>query len=87
MKKENHALQTIYIILLSLQVPFNLFYLRFGLTRMEKETAVILYFIIATLFFGAVGILGIINVVKSFRAYCSDDLEYCHMVVEKGSLT
>ena len=77
MKRENHALQFLYIILLSLQVPFNLCYLRIGLTQMEKGKAVVLYLIIATLFFSVVGILGIINVVKSFRAYRNDDLEYC----------
>ena len=77
MKKENHALQIVYIILLSVQVPFNLFYLWLGLTQMEKMTAVFLYFGIAALFFGAVGILGIVNVVKSFRAYRRGDLEYC----------
>lgn len=77
MKKESHAPQIFYIVLLSMQVPFNLIYMWTALVKMEIKTAVLLYVVIAALFFTAVGILGIVNVVKGFRAYRRDDQEYC----------
>lgn len=77
MKKESHAPQIFYIVLLSMQVPFNLIYMWTALVKLEIKTAVIMYVAIAALFFTVVGILGIVNVVKGFRAYRSDDQEYC----------
>ena len=77
MKKENHTLQIVYIILLYLQVAFSLWCL-WGVQTEKWKWAIFLFCPwVEILFFIIAVILGIGSVRESFWAYHNDDLEYC----------
>lgn len=69
-----------YIILLSLQVPFNVTFFLSILTSDEKAWSInfgIFYLVIAVLYFFILGIIGIGSILKSFKAYRAQNFEYC----------
>lgn len=69
-----------YIALLSVQVPFNIAYFLTYLSTDRDATGMYFgagYLIIAGVYFAALGVLGIVNILRSFRAYKAGDVEYC----------
>ena len=69
-----------YVVLLSIQVPFNIMYFGALLSSGSESlmtTFGIGYPIIALSYFVALIVIGIISVVNSFIAYKKNDFEYC----------
>lgn len=69
-----------YVVLLSIQVPFNIIY--FGALLSSGSESLMTAFgmgypIIALLYFAALIVIGIISILNSFKAYKENDFEYC----------
>lgn len=71
-----------YVVLLSLQVPFNVTYFLMFFSRDAaswEKFFTIGYLIVAFLYFAVLGVVGIKNILSSFRAYETKDFE-CGML-------
>lgn len=69
-----------YVVLLSIQVPFNIMYFGALLSSGSESlmtTFGIGYPMIALLYFVALLVIGIISVLNAFKAYRKNDFEYC----------
>lgn len=81
-----------YVVLLSLQVPFNVTYFLMFFSRDAaswEKFFTIGYLIVAFLYFAVLGVVGIKNILSSFRAYETKDFEYCIkglMILKYGML-
>lgn len=83
MKKTNHKTAILYVLLLSVQVPFNIAFFLFAFSAVSSKSLpatgksmTFLYFVIAVIYFVTLGVLGIMNIIKSFQAYAQRKAEY-----------
>ncbi len=70
----------IYITLLSLQVPFNVFYIFLLTSDMAEKYGTVmlpLYAVIAFFYFSLVIAMAVINIIRSFSAFNKGDYEHC----------
>lgn len=69
-----------YVVLLSIQVPFNIIYFWTLLSSGSESLMTAFgmgYPIIALLYFAALIVIGTISILNSFKAYKENDFEYC----------